>query len=116
MVLSWAGGSTRRSASGAGLRGRWSGGGWLEGDGVAEGLEPGDQAAGFAFGVQALGEVVGAELVVGFAGGQDVPDNHDHGMGHDDDGFLLRDGAAIPAPFHDVPVVEGFAVAVVADR
>jgi hypothetical protein len=30
---------------------------------MAESLEPGDQAAGFAFGVQALGEVVGAELV-----------------------------------------------------
>jgi hypothetical protein len=43
---------------------------------MAEGLELGDQAAGFAFGVQALGEVVGAELVVGFAGGQDVPDDY----------------------------------------
>src|SRR5690348_4355862 len=116
MVLSWAAGNTRRSASGAGLRDRWSGGGWLEGDGVAEGLEPGDQAAGFAFGVQALGEVAGAELVVGFAGGQDVPDNHDHGVGDHDDGFLLGGLAAVAAPFHDVPVVEGSEVALVADR
>jgi len=42
---------------------------------VAEGLEPGDQAAGFPFGVLAAGEVVSAELVIGFAGGQDVPDD-----------------------------------------
>src|SRR5712691_2686520 len=116
MVLSWAGGSTRRSASGAGFWGAGSGGGWLQADGVAEGFELCDQAAGFPLGIQAAGEVAGAELVVGFAGGQDVPDDDDHGVGHDDDGFLLGDLAAVAAPFHDVPVVEGFEVAVVAGR
>jgi Integrase core domain len=35
-------------------------GGWVEGDGVSEGFELGDEPAGFAFGVQAGGEVVGA--------------------------------------------------------
>jgi len=30
--------------------------------------------------------------------------------------FFLRGGAAVAAPFHDVPVVEGLEVAVVADR
>ena len=30
--------------------------------------------------------------------------------------FFLGDLAAVAAPFHDVPVVEGFEVAVVADR
>jgi hypothetical protein len=40
---------------------------------VAEGFEPGDQAAGFSSGVWAAGEIIGAEVVVGFAGGQDVP-------------------------------------------
>jgi len=42
---------------------------------VAEGFEPGDQAAGFPFRVQAAGEVAGAELVVRLSGGQDVPDD-----------------------------------------
>ena len=50
-------------------------GGWVEGDGVPEGLELGDEPPGFAFGVLEAGEVAGAELVIGFAGGQDVPDD-----------------------------------------
>ena len=50
-------------------------GGGVEDDGVSEGFELGDEPAGFAFGVQAGGEVVGAELVVGLSGGQDVPDD-----------------------------------------
>jgi hypothetical protein len=45
-------------------------GGWLKGNGAAERFEPGDQAAGLAFGVLAADEVVGAELVVGFASGR----------------------------------------------
>jgi hypothetical protein len=49
----------------------WSVGG-LEGDGVSEGVELGDEPAGLAFGVQAAGEVLGAEFVVGLSGGQDV--------------------------------------------
>src|SRR5260370_27516387 len=114
MALSWRGGSTRRSVSGAGLSG--ASGGWLEGDLVAEGLESGDQAAGFAVGVLAASEEVGAELVVGDAAGQDVPDDDEHGVGDDDDRFLLGIGAAVAAPFHDMPVVEGLEVAVVADR
>jgi len=48
----------------AGPAGCCGSGGWIQGDGVAEGFECCDQAAG---------EVVGAELVVGFAYGQDVP-------------------------------------------
>src|SRR6266566_8231203 len=92
-----------------------SGRGVLEGDAVAEGFESGDQAAGFAFGVQAAGEVAGAEFVVGLPGGQDVPDDDDQGVGDHDDGFLLGELAAVAAPFHYVPVVEGFEVAVVAD-
>jgi hypothetical protein len=48
---------------------------------VAEGFELGDEAAGFPFGVQAGGEVVGAEFVVGLSGGQDVPDDDDQGCG-----------------------------------
>src|SRR6266576_4606035 len=53
----------------------------LEGDGVAEGFELGDQPAGFPFGVQAAGEVAGTEFVVGLPGGQDVPDDDDQGVG-----------------------------------
>jgi hypothetical protein len=92
-----------------------SGGGVLQGDAVAEGLEAGDQASCFAFGVELAGEVVGAEFLVGFSGGQDVPVDEDQGVGDDDDGFVLGDLAAVAAPFDDVPVVEGFEVAVVAD-
>ncbi len=42
-----------------------SGSGVLEGDAAAKSFEPGDEPTGFASGVQAAGEVVGAELVVG---------------------------------------------------
>src|SRR5947207_8582459 len=111
----WAGGSTRRSVSGAGFPGPGSGG-WLEADGVAEGFELCDQAAGFAFGVQPGGEVVLAEFVVGPAGGQYMPDDDDEGVRDHDDGLFLRGGAAVAAPFHHVPVVEGLEVSLVADR
>src|SRR6266496_4028696 len=116
MALSWAGGSTRRSVSGAGFLGACQSGGWLEGDLVAEGFELGDQAPGFPFGVEAGGEVVSTQFVVGLSGGQDVPDDDDQGVGDHDDGLLLGGGAAVAAPFNDVPVVERFEVAAVADR
>jgi hypothetical protein len=57
---------------GAGFFGVWSGG-RLEGDLVAQGFEPGDQAAGFSLGVQTAGEEICAQLVVWGAAGQDVP-------------------------------------------
>ena len=41
----------------------------------AEGFELGDQAPGFPFGVEAGGEVVSTQFVVGLSGGQDVPDD-----------------------------------------
>ena len=44
-----------------------------ERDVVAEALELFDEALGLAFGV-ALGEVVGAEVAVGLAGGEHLPD------------------------------------------
>ena len=47
-------------------------GGWVEGDGVPEGLELGDEPAGLAFGVLEAGEVAGAELVVRLCGDHDV--------------------------------------------
>ena len=37
---------------------------------------------GLAFGVLEAGEVVGAEFVVGPSGDHDVPDDDDHGVGH----------------------------------
>ena len=49
-----------------------SGGGWGEGDVVAEGLQAGDEAFGEAFGVAAL-VVVAAEFGVGLAVGEHVP-------------------------------------------
>jgi hypothetical protein len=48
-------------------------GGVFDGDAVAEGLQPGDEALGFAAGVGAAVEVVGAEVVIGFAGGTGLP-------------------------------------------
>ncbi len=86
-------------------------GGGFECDVVAEGLEFGDETAGFAFRVEAGGEVVSAEVVVRGPGGQDVPDDHEHRMGDHDDRLLLRGGAAVATPFHDVAVVEGLEVA-----
>src|SRR3954454_12284129 len=53
------------------------GGGWLERDVVAEGLELGEEALGGAFGVAAL-EVVAAEVAVGLAGGEHVPVGDQH--------------------------------------
>src|SRR6266404_2125022 len=107
MAPSRARGSTRRSVSGAGFfRAGWSGG-WLKGDLVAEGFEPGDEAAG---------EEVGAEFMVGGAARQHVPDDDQERVGDHDDRLLLRGGAAVATPFHDVPVVEGLEVAVVANR
>jgi hypothetical protein len=49
----------------------------LKGDGVAEGLQAGDEAAGQAFGVAAL-VVVAAEFAVGRAGGEHVPVGDEH--------------------------------------
>jgi hypothetical protein len=74
----------------------WSGG-WGEGDGVAEGFELGDEAAGFAFGIEAGGEVVRAEFLVGCRW-PGCADDDDQGVGDDDDGFLLGDLAAVAAP------------------
>jgi hypothetical protein len=45
----------------------------LEGDLVSEGFELGDEPTGLAFGLRVAVEVVGAELVIGSAGGQDMP-------------------------------------------
>jgi len=42
------------------------GGGVLDGDAVAESFKLGDEAAGLAAGVLAAGEVVRAELTIGF--------------------------------------------------
>ena len=64
-----AGACRRRAEAGGGGRS----GGWLEGDGVAEGFEFGDEPAGLPFGVPAAGEVVGAKFVVGLSSSQDVP-------------------------------------------
>jgi hypothetical protein len=57
---------------------------------AAEGLEAGDEALGFAVGVGAAVEVVGAEVVIRCAGGQDVPDDDQDGVGDGDDlGLVL---------------------------
>ena len=75
MVPSRAGGSGPWPVMSWQGRGEWLSGGWVEGDGVPEGLQPGDEPPGLAFGVLEAGEVAGAELVVRLSGGQDVPDD-----------------------------------------
>jgi hypothetical protein len=59
---------------------------------VAEGFEPGDQPTGFLLGVGAAGIEVGAEVGVGLAGGQHMPDDHQQGVCDGDDRFLFAAG------------------------
>ena len=59
-------------AAGCGA-GRGGSGGVFQGDPLAECLQAGDEAGGFALGVGAAVEVVCAEVVVSQAGVQDVP-------------------------------------------
>ena len=67
--------------SGAGLVCRWwSGGCWFDRDGVAEGLEFGDQALGFSFGIVRAIIEISAEVGVGTVAGEDVPDDHYEGV------------------------------------
>src|SRR5215207_3146356 len=76
------------------------GGGWLERDVVAEGLELGDEAAGVAFGVAAL-EVVAAEVAVGLAGGEHVPVGDQHRV------FDGAERAAVPEAWFEASVLRG---------
>ena len=61
----------------------------FDGDGVSEGLESGDESAGFFGGVYSAVEVVGTEVGIGFAGGKHVPDDNGQFVRDGDDGFVL---------------------------
>ena len=85
-------------------RGRWSGrspesaggvglGGGGEGDGVAGGFELVDVVVDAPSRVVAAGVEVGAEVVVGLAGGGHVPGGGEDGVG-DGDGGLVRSSPA----------------------
>lgn len=89
----------------------WSGG-WLEGDGVSLCLEFDEETFGLFLGVEAGGEVVGAEVLIGAAGSEDVPDDDGQFVGDDDDGLLLGLPAVVAAELADVTVVEGLQIAV----
>jgi hypothetical protein len=59
-----------------------------EGDGVAEGLELADVAAGFLVFVGAAGVVTGAEVVIAGGGvGEQVPDDYQDAAGDGDEGL-----------------------------
>ena len=99
MTPSQAGGSSRRGFVRR-LKGGWAGqegaGGCFQGRRVAECLQARHQAAGLTLGAQAADEAVAAELVAGFAGGQDVPGDHEDGVGDDDDGLAFGDAGSRP--------------------
>src|SRR5258705_13828282 len=71
-------------------------GGGLDGDVVAQGLQVADEASFVCFGVVVAGEVVRAEVAVFGTVVQDVPDDHDEGVG-EGDGGLPATGLAEPA-------------------
>src|SRR5215216_4005769 len=96
---SLAGGSTRRSGAGSGKVDGCRSGGGLEGDLVAERFELADVVALLAFGVDAGVVEPGAQVVeAGVGVREQVPDDHQDGAAHRDDGPL---GAA---PSRDAPV------------
>src|SRR5947208_3610416 len=64
----------------------WSGCGGFDGDAEAEAFELGDGAAAALVGVGSVEVVVGAEVVVGVAGVQDVPDGLQEAVSDGDDG------------------------------
>src|SRR5215204_7681894 len=80
-----------------------------ERDVVSEAFELGDEASGLAFGV-AVGEVVAAEVAVGLAGGEHVPDRADHRV------LDGPEGAFVPAARLEPPVLGFEVVALDADR
>ena len=71
-------------------------GGEFEGDFESVGLEPGDEAAAFLVGVDSVGEVVGAQILVGPAGGEHVPEDHDQLVRDRDDRLLFAAGLRNP--------------------
>ena len=74
-------------------------GGGLEGDAVAHAPQLGDVVAGSAFGVDAAGVVVGAEVVEAGGGvGEQVPDDDEDGAGDGDERLEFA------AAFDDAPV------------
>ena len=62
----------------------------MQGDPVTQGVELLDQAVALAVGV-AAGEVVPAEVVVVAVVGEQVPADHQDGVGDGDGGLLLAD-------------------------
>src|SRR5512133_3841892 len=98
ITWAWAGGVARPVMCG-GVGGFGRSGGWLEGDLVAERFELAHQVAGLAGGVDAVGVVVGAEVVEAGGGvGEQVPDDDQDGAGDGDQGLELADA------FHETPV------------
>ena len=67
----------------------WGSGCGFDGDLVAEVLELSDEPAGVSFGVGSAFEPVGAELLVVDLVVQDVPDDHDQGVGDREDRLRL---------------------------
>ena len=60
---------------------------------MSEAFELGDEASGLAFGV-AVGEVVAAEVALGLASGQYVPNRADHRVLDSLEGAFVPRGAA----------------------
>jgi len=73
---------------------------------VSEGLEFGDESAGFFPGVYSTVQIVGTQVRIGFAGGKHVPDDHAEFVCDGDGRFVLRSWAARAAELADMPAVK----------
>jgi hypothetical protein len=83
----------------------------FDGDGVSEGLEFGDESAGFSRGVYSTVQVVGTEVGVGLAGGKYVPDDHAEFVRDGDGRFVFRGWAAGAAELANMPAVQALQIA-----
>src|SRR3954447_16497874 len=76
---------------------------------MPEAFELGDEPSGLAFGVT-VGEVVAAEVAVGLAGGEHVPDRAEHRV------LDRAEGALVPAARLEPPVLRFEVVTLDPDR
>lgn len=80
---------------------------WVDGDGMAQGFELGNQATGFSLRVGAAVIEVRSQLCIWRIGGEDVSDDHNKGVGNGDGRFFLRCWVAVATETQHEAVVAG---------